>query len=200
MIDREINFNEAPKLICWDDGNIIYPSVLNYAILRSEELNRIKHIKCNKNGYGIFKLNIDENKIKDRVFLITEIECIFSDGLIYFYKYDNENKLQLDLNENKNLFSNETNIYLCVPNGAVNSYVYGEKDSRYKKGKVESVSFNGKKESTFFTLEENSILQIGSCPPLNCSYLVIAKLTKNNGVIELSEYVPPILNIKCNQK
>ncbi|WP_186645801.1 type VI secretion system baseplate subunit TssK [Fluviispira vulneris] len=191
-----ISFANAPKLVAWKSGEILIPTVLNYALQRSENLNRIRHIKVNKNQYGIFNLTYELNRSYTNSFKIIEIDCIFNDGYEYYYNHKTQTReLIISLNEFEKFATNEAMIYITIPYGNSILENDNEKESRFLKNTPETIN-HFDEEKTFSILEPNAILQISDYPPINCSYLPIAKINKINGFVEIAEYIPPHIHFK----
>ena len=199
MDQKDLGFSIIPKAAHWKEGNILHPAVLYYEFQRIDITNKQRFLIENSNFYGINKIEINEVDIQNNIFRINTIECIFSDGTLFYKKFDKLSELFLDLNSLKNVNLAESYIYLSLPECSIKNFTFNEKDSRYRVGNEQILSDWNNQENHFLTLEENIFLHLDSHPPINCAYIPLTKIKIENGNIHFLDYIPPCLSIRANK-
>lgn len=191
-------FSSIPKSVYWKEGSIVNPAVLYYEFQRIDIINRKRFLIENPNFYGINSIAIDEDKIQDNIIQINSIECIFSDGTLFFKQFNENSGLILDLNESQSKNSIESYVYIAIPESSTKNFTFDEKDSRFHTCNAESFNDWNNQDNSFLTLKENIFLCLDTTPPINCAYVPILKVKIENGSIYFLEYTPPFLTINSS--
>ena len=87
MFNEKVSFENIPRQILWDNGNIIQPVLVYYELQRLSIVNAKRFLCQNPNYYGIKKLITANESTAGNSFQINEIECIFSDGTLFKKNY-----------------------------------------------------------------------------------------------------------------
>ncbi len=200
MFNEKVTFENIPRQILWDNGNIIQPVLVYYELQRLNIINAKRFLCENPNYYGIKKLDIANENTTNTTFQILEIECIFSDGTLFKKSYTSDKSLSITLDNIKANFNEEVYIFLVIPECSSKNFIFGKNDSRYQEGKVDGVNETENDVISFRTLEENISLFIGTHPPVNYAYIPLAKILNEEGNPHFIDYIPPSLTLTANEK
>ncbi len=178
-----------PELKKLDITNKITDLSLSLLFRRSEILNEIRYSLLKPECFGIIKISIDDNALRSKVFKISEIECILSNGGAYYHKATAKCNHFVNLDSLDSQESEGAYIFLIVRND-----IQLDLPSQF------IIKEHLNSELNIFTMDKNVALIVGKTFPHNCSYLPLAKLKLTKNGLELDDYIPPLVNVKSNRK
>lgn len=133
-------------------------------------------------NYGIHCFEIDVNALRKKIFKIKEIDCIFSDGTVFYHRASIGKTIEINL-KNLDPYENDGKfIYLIV----------SEEEPSIQTVQKEIIN----SDTSVYTAEKIVSLCIAFTPPTDCGYLPIAKVQLTTDGIGLADYEPPVLNVK----
>lgn len=136
-------------------------------------------------NYGIHAFEIDKNALRKKIFKIKEIDCILSDGSVFYHRSAIGKTIEINL-KNIDPFENDGKfIYLLVVNA----------EPSFQSAQKEIINC----DTSIYTVEKIVSLLIDDKPPTECGYLPIARLQLTTEGIGLGQFQPPSLNIKSDQ-
>lgn len=186
----------SPKLIKIDNKDTITEKSVFDLFKRTEILNEIRYSLLKPENFGIISLETDKNALRKNIFKISEIECVFSNGAVYYHKATIKNKHSLNLSS-LDPFEND-GAYIFI---VLDEYDFVQDDLIYTKPNQEPlIREKLNSESSIYTTEKNVALLVAKDPPLKRGFLPIAKLKLSKNGLELDDYNPPVFNIKTDQK
>lgn len=200
MLNEKITFENIPRQILWDNGNIIQPVLLYYEMQRLSIVNSRRFLCQNPNFFGIKKLITNNEGNVSNKFEIIEIECIFSDGTLFKKNFSSNENFSITLENIKANFNEEVFIFLVIPECSSKNFIFGKTDSRFKESETSTVNETENDILTFRTLEENVSLFIGTHPPVNYAYIPLAKVLNEEGNPHFLDYIPPSISLTASEK
>ncbi|BBH52470.1 type VI secretion system baseplate subunit TssK [Fluviispira sanaruensis] len=133
-----------PDQIMWHDGMLLSPQHFQQAFKRCENIIRYHNYESSPYHFGIKTFKIDQTAFASGLFKIEELECIFQDGLEYYYNsiYDSV-QAQIDLSKYKDILENKTlTLYLSIPRIQNKNSILNNTYSRYKVANVDNIAFD----------------------------------------------------------
>lgn len=179
-----------PKLPKLSNFHTITDITMQSLFQRSEMQNEFRFSLLKSFKFGIINISIDYIALRSGIFRLKEIECILSNGSLYYHKASSSCNYSLNLNLLDKIESNASYIYIVVDKYNRNSELPSQN----------IIKENLSSELNIYTVNESVSFIVSKELPKNIAYLPIAKLKLTKFGLELDDYLPPMLNLKTNIK
>lgn len=198
------NLKYIPEQIMWHDGMLLSPQHFQQAFKRSENIPFYHIFQNCPYPYGIKTFKYDKNFFANGILKIEELECIFQDGLTYYYNCSIDNfSLEYNLTQYKELLDSKKylTIYLCNPKSDIKNFTANKKYTKYNSTQFESHCYDENtgddeiyipriKPQVFFFIEQELTPQFNALP--------IAKIFIENSFYKSFPFALPTTFIQKN--
>ncbi|KAB8031915.1 type VI secretion system baseplate subunit TssK [Fluviispira multicolorata] len=189
-----------PDQIMWHDGMLLSPQHFQQAFKRCENIIRYHNYESSPYPFGIKNFAIDQTSFASGLFKIEELECIFQDGLEYYYNsiYDS-NQVQLDLSKYKEHLESKTlTLYISIPKIQNKNSILNNTYSRYKVANIDNIAFDentGEDEIPIPRVRPNISLLFEHELTQHYISLPLLKIYHENSIYKLREFSQPSTKI-----
>ncbi|MGY3803929.1 type VI secretion system baseplate subunit TssK [Pigmentibacter ruber] len=199
------SLKDIPDKVMWHDGMLLSPQHFQQAFSRVEN---IFQFSMNQNLYypfGIINLRYEENTFTNGLLKIEELECIFQDGLEYYFNsFKDKFSLEFDLTKYKDLLIKKPlTLVVCVPKNEKNNYILNSTFSRYKSVNIDAYSLDentGEDEIYIPRLKPNVSLAFEHELVSNYLAIPIAKVYVENSFYKTELFTPPITKVTSSSE
>lgn len=184
--------------IQWHEGMLLMPQHFQQMDMRMENILSYYMSHALPFFWGVVKLKIDEALLTLGTFRLLELEAIMPDGFLITALPESQASLEVNLLPFQDKIASSPHfIYLCVPHQRKSNQEGNEGMSRYKSSfNSNIVDINtGEQAIDIPCLIPNLSLHVGIEPPAHYTTLPIAQVTYNTKSFDLTEYVPPLVQV-----
>lgn len=138
------SLKNVPEQIMWHDGMLLSPQHFQQAFKRCEDILRYHSFASTPYPFGVKEFAFEESSFSSGLLKIDELECIFQDGIEFYYNSSTDNSpLQIDLTNYKEFLSKQASILtLCIPKSQNKNNILNTTYSRFKTVNTDTYSFD----------------------------------------------------------
>jgi len=194
--------------VVWSEGLFLKPHHFQQSDKYFENvlLERIR--KTTTFGWGISKISIDEEGVKNGSFMLYELEGIMPDGTLLDIGSSDPVPESRSFEEVFSPTTDSIYVFLTIPDFNRNTAFCNldgtsKKMTKYKKDAVKVLDENTLKDEEILSIAVKNIRVSFSGESLDgFSHIKIAKITRSetSNYIISEEYIPPVLNIRASDK
>ncbi len=194
------SLKNVPEKIMWHDGMLLSPQHFQQAFNRVENIFQYSLNQNSSYPFGIISFKYEENTFTNGLLKIEELECIFQDGLEYYYNsFKDKFSLEFDLTKYKDqLIKQPLTLVICVPKNEKNNYYLNSTFSRYKSVNIDAYSLDensGEDEIYIPRLKPNVSIMLEHELVSNYLAIPIAKVYIENSFYKTETFTPPITKV-----
>lgn len=199
------SLKDVSDKIMWHDGMLLSPQHFQQAFNRAESVFQYTLNQNTAYPFGIINYKYEENTFTNGLLKIVELECIFQDGLEYYYNSSQDKfVLDFDLTKYKDILLKQTlTLVICVPkNQKYNNYL-NSPFSRYKSVNTDIYTLDentGEDEIFIPRLKPNVSIMFEHEVVSNYLAIPLAKIYIENNFFKTESYTPPLLKAKYSSE
>ncbi len=183
---------DIPESIQWHEGMLLHPQHFQQLNYRAEDIAYYYAGLFVPYLWGIIQMDIDELKLSQGIFSITELEAVMPDGLpVYHNEALYQRHLEINIQETFTSGVNQITLHLAVPAYQFNS----QRDRFYSEEREVVDDAERQKKMNIPVLRPK--LSLLTDAQINKSYasFPIAKILFREASYQLGSFIPPILSL-----
>jgi type VI secretion system protein ImpJ len=189
-----------PLQILWHDGMLLAPQHFQQAFQRTEDLIRYHHFQLTPYPFGVQEFQLNESAFLSGLFKIEFLECIFPDGLEFYFNAETEpNPLEIKLEKYQAILNKHPlTLFLCVPRAYKKTLALNTKTSRYVATHFDASTVDANTgEDEIFIPRMKPRVNLHFEHELHSDFTVLplAKICCENDVYKLIRFAPPTTQV-----